>query len=142
MGKNGSEAAPSCPSSGMMAPMVRRLAVAVAVLSIVLQSCTNAVIVPFDPPSAIDPDATYQVITVNGDKFGAKGLVVDDQSVRFKSDKHDYTFPRNEIRSIAKMEYDKSRTFLALTAVAAVATGLIFLIGEMVEALGPAGSAN
>jgi len=120
----------------------RRLAVTVLAHLLFLQSCTNAVIVPFDPPATIDPDAMYQVITINGDKFGAKGLVVDDQSVRFKSDKHDYTFPRNEIRSIAKMEYDKSRTFLALTAVAAVATGLILLIGEMVEGLGPAGSAN
>ena len=100
----------------------------------------NAVVVPFDPPSSIDPSATYQVVTVSGDKFTAKGLIVDAVSVRFKSEKQDYTFPRDEIRSIAKLEYDKSRTFLALTAVAAALTGLILLIGEMVEGL--AGSAN
>src|SRR5262245_52083691 len=120
----------------------RRLSVTVLALLLLFQACTNAVIVPFDPPATIDPNATYQVVTVAGDKFTAKNLFVDDQSVRFKSDRQDYTFPRNEIKSIAKLEYDKSRTFLALTVVAAVLTGLIFLIGEMVESLGAAAGAN
>jgi hypothetical protein len=120
--------------------MVRRLAVAVAVLSIVFQSCTNAVIVPLDDPNSINPDAKYVVVTTDGSKFIAKGLQVDDDSISFWSEKKHYSFARSEIESVQKLEYDKSRTFLALTLVAAAVTGLILLIGDFVEELPGGGS--
>jgi hypothetical protein len=41
---------------------------------------------------------------------------------------------------VQKLEYDKSRTFLALTLVAAAVTGLILLIGDFVEELPGGGS--
>ncbi len=121
--------------------MLRKLSVLALLFAFILQSCTRTIDLSLDDPEVFDRDAKYRVVTTDGRAFVAEDLVLekhlvhDEQIVSFYSDQQHYSFSRNEIKLIQKLEIDKSRTAIALTVVAAVVAGLIILMGEMVKSL-------
>jgi hypothetical protein len=121
--------------------MFRRVWVLVLLLAFILQSCTRTIDMSLDAPESFDPDAKYTVVTTDGREFQAEDLVLephlvhDQQIVSFYSANQHYSFARNEIKLIQRIEIDKSRTAIALTVVAAVVVGLIALVGEWVKSL-------
>lgn len=121
--------------------MRRRLVVLLA-LAVGLQSCTRAVEVPLDDPDAIDRDATYLIVTVDGREFKAKDLEIEispldgAQTVTFFSIDQSYSFRRSEIKSVQKIETDKSQTGLSVALIVVLGVTGLVLLGEWIDGIG------
>ncbi len=121
---------------------MRRCLVVLLALAVVLQSCTRAVEVPLNDPDAIDRDATYRVVTVDGREFKAKDLAIEispsdgAQTITFFSIDQSYSFRRSEIKSVQKIETDKSQTGLSVALIVVLAAAGLLLLGEWINGIG------
>lgn len=111
-----------------------RFCAAITVIVISCSSCTRAVTPPLDFAEPVEVGALYQVVTVDGHTFETRDLVLGDDVVTFSSADQHYSFTRDKIKLIQRLEIDTSRT-VAAVAVTAVAVGAVtyFLLKWFIE---------
>ena len=103
-----------------------RLTAALLLVALFAQACTKAIVVPVDGTEAPKDKALHRDTLTDGRKFETRTLVIEAQSVSFTSSKKPYTFPKNQVERIERIEDDTGQTVGVMLVVTAVIVALMF----------------
>lgn len=106
-------------------PIIRLIA-GLLLVTLLAQSCTKAIVVPTDGTEAPREKALHRVTLTDGQKFETRTLVIAADSISFTSSKKPYTFPKNQVRRIERIESDTGQTVGVMLVVVGLSIALFF----------------